>query len=648
MATDIWDELRDVLPRTNETRDTTVHELIDKEELDPSYDEELSIENVGDLDGIGRFTKLKRLKFGICSSLYDFEPLAYTDLTRTLEEIRFDETQNLEGIDFLIMFESLKRISLFAFYHESHNGAITQRGNFADFSALESPDLEDTVEEIEIGEHNNLKDISVIRNYKQLWRIHFRDISPDNLNVLGNSNLANTITNVHLERLYGVEFLKDWNAVEILYLEDVWPTSWKFLGSKSLAKSVKSLTLQSIDHAIDLSSLSFLRGYKQLEELVVINVEDIEDVSGLSARGLKKTLRNITLNGVYVDSLSWLRGYQKLSVLNLGQESFFLSDSIKIDDYTPLSDKGVAKTLEVLDLQGHSKFSDLSLLDNYKVLRNLDIKGTSVRDISYLLNHKRLESVSLPSSVDWTLIKDGRFVNTETVQKLQKRGVKVELPDNYVTNTEIEPTPSLYIICGPSGAGKTTLVNYITEELGTKQFPKVTTRPQRPGETGLSHLPYELFEQQAKSGLLQGVHEYRGNLYAMQTIDIVQAKGDKGVYMADFVEIEPALQLRDKHPDLVKIILLLPFANMVEHGLTSRLMTLEDVELSGLTFEEQVAQLQRINAQMVKTRERIENIGTEYKRVSSFEREADYVIGGLSYTENISQVRGIITGEVTV
>ena len=77
---------------------------------------------------------------------------------------------------------------------------------------------------------------------------------------------------------------------------------------------------------------------------------------------------------------------------------------------------------------------------------------------------------------------------------------------------------NIYLIVGPSGVGKTTLVNRLEERCGYKAIESYTDRPQRyPGEVGHVFLSKEEFDN---LGELVAYTEYNGNRYGV-TADIV-------------------------------------------------------------------------------------------------------------------------------
>lgn len=104
--------------------------------------------------------------------------------------------------------------------------------------------------------------------------------------------------------------------------------------------------------------------------------------------------------------------------------------------------------------------------------------------------------------------------------------IRHETEDEPVKTAENQwkPNPgglkNIYLIVGPSGVGKTTLVNALEEEFGYKAIESYTDRPQRyPDEKGHIFLSREEFDNLGK---LVAYTEYNGNRYGV-TSEIVDS-----------------------------------------------------------------------------------------------------------------------------
>ncbi len=131
----------------------------------------------------------------------------------------------------------------------------------------------------------------------------------------------------------------------------------------------------------------------------------------------------------------------------------------------------------------------------------------------------------------------------------------------------------LFVVSGPSGAGKGTLVAKLLSSLaGVKRSVSVTTRPKRPGEVdGYDYyfLTEEEFEQKREEGeFLESatVHKYLyGTLYSE-----VKHKLLAGEDVILEIDVQGALQVKKKIPDSILIFIQPPSIAELEHRLKKR------------------------------------------------------------------------------
>ena len=135
------------------------------------------------------------------------------------------------------------------------------------------------------------------------------------------------------------------------------------------------------------------------------------------------------------------------------------------------------------------------------------------------------------------------------------------------------PSGNLFIVCAPSGAGKTSLVNALLErepQIGLSV--SYTTRPPRPGETeGKSYhfVSREAFLGMASRGEFLESAEVHGNLYATSQpwIDARRVSGHDILLEIDW---QGAAQVRRLIPDAVGIFILPPSLASLRNRLESR------------------------------------------------------------------------------
>lgn len=132
----------------------------------------------------------------------------------------------------------------------------------------------------------------------------------------------------------------------------------------------------------------------------------------------------------------------------------------------------------------------------------------------------------------------------------------------------------LIIMSGFSGSGKGT----ITQEL-IRRYPEeyalsvsATTRKPREGETDGVHyffLSREAFEEKINRGEFLEYACYVGNYYGTPA-DYVEAQRDAGKNVLLEIEIQGAMQVREKHPDTLLVFVTPPSIAILEDRLRGR------------------------------------------------------------------------------
>jgi len=130
-----------------------------------------------------------------------------------------------------------------------------------------------------------------------------------------------------------------------------------------------------------------------------------------------------------------------------------------------------------------------------------------------------------------------------------------------------------FIICGPSGVGKGTVVARLMASDPTLYFSvSATTRAPRPGEVDGKHyhfLTQEQFEEWVQEDLFLEHAEFVGNRYGTprQFIDNAMEQG-RDVILD--IEIQGAEQVHQKRPDAVRIFIAPPSWDELERRLIGR------------------------------------------------------------------------------
>ena len=179
----------------------------------------------------------------------------------------------------------------------------------------------------------------------------------------------------------------------------------------------------------------------------------------------------------------------------------------------------------------------------------------------------------------------------------------------------------LIVISGPSGVGKSTVVNKVMEHSPTLRFSvSATTRPMRPSEVdGISYyfVDHAKFQEMIETDALLEYAEYVGNYYGtpVEPLDEALAKGEDIL-----LDIEPqgALNTKRLRPEAVLIFMAAPSFEELEKRLTGR----------GDTAPELVKQ-------------RLERARWEYSQAPKY----DYVVVNDDVDTAVMEIRSILTAE---
>ncbi|TAL16094.1 guanylate kinase [bacterium] len=132
---------------------------------------------------------------------------------------------------------------------------------------------------------------------------------------------------------------------------------------------------------------------------------------------------------------------------------------------------------------------------------------------------------------------------------------------------------ALFVISAPSGAGKSSLIKALREEMPVSFSISHTTRPPRPGEIDGVHYHFvtkEVFEKMVENSEFAEWAEVHGNLYgtSFRALDEAMEKGNDVILDID---VQGALNLREK-TDLkpVLVFIMPPSLAELEKRLTLR------------------------------------------------------------------------------
>lgn len=130
----------------------------------------------------------------------------------------------------------------------------------------------------------------------------------------------------------------------------------------------------------------------------------------------------------------------------------------------------------------------------------------------------------------------------------------------------------LFVISGPAGTGKGTVIKHLLETGEFFYSVSATTRSPRPGEEhGINYyfVSKDEFEAKIKDGDMLEYAEYVGNYYGTPKSAVENALAEgKNVILE--IETKGALQIREKMPEAILILILAPDITTLEARLVGR------------------------------------------------------------------------------
>lgn len=137
---------------------------------------------------------------------------------------------------------------------------------------------------------------------------------------------------------------------------------------------------------------------------------------------------------------------------------------------------------------------------------------------------------------------------------------------------KVEHSGKLFIISGPSGAGKGTICKRLIEDTRVQLSVSMTTRGPRPGEVdGVSYYftTREAFQEEIeKGGFLEHAEVY-GNYYGTPKARVIE-KLEAGTDVVLEIDIQGALNVKSAYPDGIFIFILPPSMAELRKRITGR------------------------------------------------------------------------------
>jgi guanylate kinase len=134
------------------------------------------------------------------------------------------------------------------------------------------------------------------------------------------------------------------------------------------------------------------------------------------------------------------------------------------------------------------------------------------------------------------------------------------------------PEGILLVVSGPSGVGKSSVIDGVLDRTGAAFSVSATTRSPRPGEVdGEDYwfVDHHAFSELVASGGMLEWAEYGGYRYGTPRALVIE-KLTAGTHVILDIENEGAHQVKESHPSAILVFLMPPSRAELEHRLRSR------------------------------------------------------------------------------
>ncbi|MDX4036240.1 leucine-rich repeat domain-containing protein [Aliarcobacter skirrowii] len=228
------------------------------------------------------------------------------------------------------------------------------------------------LESLLLGEGNNIKDISPLKNLKNLKKLDITYNPIDNIDVL--SNLTNleklSLDQNSLKDLKPLRNLKNLKNLNILR-----NNANEYLDISVLAE-LKNL--KRLFFTIEPKDICVLNSLTQLEELIIQN----KKITNISCLDKLKNISYLKLSVNSIENIDVLKNYKKLKILKI--------EDTQIKNLDALKD---LENLHTVYVKRNSKLEDTSAisykeLGNYEAYDNPKLKWCSPKTYNDMINHK--------------------------------------------------------------------------------------------------------------------------------------------------------------------------------------------------------------------------------------------------------------------
>lgn len=293
-------------------------------------------------------------------------------------------------------------------------------------------------------------------------------------------------------------------------------------------------------------------------------------------------------------------------------------------------------------------FDDISIFSPYEVLSNLNLDKTSVVSLNGILSHEyvnngSLKKIVLPESINWLDIKNGVYINGEIVRTLRNQDVEVIVPNNFYYEDKKKQYGRIYLICGPSASGKSTLIENMRRDLGVKYIKKVSTRDYRSEDEHkvMDSISKAEYDEMNKHGLLDGTRQAHGYSYGVRSQDIMRVYLSEDVYLMDLNNIEDAWALKAKHPEIIRIVKIETDPSNVIKNFEKRIDILSNLKFESI--EDEIKYRAGIHNNIKNNKMRKQKSSYKILELNAFKDSIDYSIDNSNFENGKRELKTILT-----
>lgn len=195
---------------------------------------------------------------------------------------------------------------------------------------------------------------------------------------------------------------------------------------------------------------------------------------------------------------------------------------------------------------------------------------------------------------------------------------------------------NLYILIAPPGYGKSTLINEL-KYLSIKTLPKITTRPYRDlkefYDEYINSIPISEFEKLFSDGEILMYRMREGYYYGIKKYDFDSM--DKNYdHIVDSCDFYSAYKLRDKYPNIIKLVALFPNLDLAGFGLEERIKNISEPTEKFLSFQEELDFIKLNKSTLTDSKKRLDKITSETKEFKKLLPYFDIVLNDYGLQKN--------------